>query len=85
MSYDVSWTSRARSELAAIQAAMRDKESVEHAALRVDLELAGNPLEAGESRDAGRRVLFKYPLVVWFRVNERLREAIVYDVRQWLR
>ena len=39
------------------------------------------PLEAGESRSRDYRVLFKYPLVVWFRVVEGMSEVQVLHVR----
>jgi hypothetical protein len=80
VTFRVAWENAALAELDEIWKASLDKEGIENTAIRVDTELAFNPLEAGESRSEGHRVLFKFPLVVWFRVVERIREVQVLHV-----
>lgn len=81
MSYRVIWENAALAQLDAIWKASLDKEGIQNTATRINTELTFNPLEAGESRSRDYRVLFKYPLVVWFRVLERPREVQVLHVR----
>ena len=81
MNYRVIWSDDALTELDAIWEASPDQEGVEQTATRVETELEFVPLEAGESRDENIRVLIKHPLVVWFRIVERLREVQVLHVR----
>jgi plasmid stabilization system protein ParE len=81
VSYQVVWEDAALNELDDIWKASHDKEGVQNTATRIDTQLKFNPLEAGESRSRNYRVLIKYPLVVWFRVIERLNEVQVLHVR----
>jgi hypothetical protein len=81
VSFRVVWELAALKELDDIWNAAYDKEGVKNTATRIDTELTFNPLEAGESRDIGFRVLFKYPLIVWFHVEERMREVHVLHVK----
>jgi plasmid stabilization system protein ParE len=81
VSYHVLWEDAALAQLDEIWNASLDKEGVQNTATRINTELTFNPLEAGESRSRNYRVLFKYPLLVWFRVMERLREVQVLHVR----
>jgi hypothetical protein len=83
MTYRVSWESDAIDELQRIHDKAPDKEAVLNAVTRIGLELASVPLEAGESREQGTRILFKFPLVIWFHANERLREVVIFRVRGW--
>ena len=71
----------ALTQLDEIWKASLDKEGIQNAATRINTELTFNPLEAGESRSRDYRVLFKYPLVVWFRIVERLNEVQVLHAR----
>jgi len=57
------------------------QEGIQNTATRISTELTFHPIEAGDSRSRNDRVLFKYPLVVWFRVVERLKEVQVLHVR----
>lgn len=77
MKFRVAWDTTAVDELQRIYDDAMDKEGVVNAVTRIGLELAAVPREAGESRDKDTRVLFKFPLVVWFRVDERLQEVAV--------
>jgi plasmid stabilization system protein ParE len=81
VSYRVVWEDAALAQLDEIWKAATDKEGIQNTATRINTELTFNPLEAGESRSRNYRVLFKYPLVVWFRVIERLGEVQVLHVR----
>lgn len=81
MTYHVLWDDAAIAELDEIWKAAIDKEGIRNTATRIDIELTFNPLEAGESRKPPYRVLFKYPLVVWFQVQERIRQVQVLHVR----
>jgi plasmid stabilization system protein ParE len=81
VSYRVIWEDAALAQLDEIWKTSLDKEGIQNTATRINTELTFNPLEAGESRSRNYRVLFKYPLVVWFRVVERLSEVQVLHVR----
>ena len=81
MSYRVIWEDAALPQLDDIWKASLDKEGIQNTATRTNTELTFKPLEAGESRSRDYRVLFKYPLVVWFRVVKRLGEVQVLHVR----
>jgi len=81
VTFRVTWEQAALAELDEIWSTALDREGVENAARRIDIELTYNPLEAGESRGAEYRILFKYPVLVLFRVVERMREVQVLHVR----
>lgn len=80
MSYRVIWDDQAIDALQRIYDAAADKEAVEHAVLRVGMELSANPLEAGESRDKGSRILFKHPLVILYEIHEQMPEVLIVNV-----
>ena len=77
----VIWDSEAVDQLQRIYDEAFDKEAVVNAVTRVGLELAALPTDAGESREEGSRILFKYPIIVWFRHSERMRDVVVFRVR----
>ena len=81
MSYEVYWSPDMLEQLQRIHDAALDQEGMRNTVMRIELELGKIPHEAGESRDLGRRVLFKFPLLVWYRIDERLRQVIITDVR----
>jgi len=81
VTHRVIWENAALSELDDIWRASLDKEGIRNVVTRIDTELTHNPTEAGESREHNYRVLFKYPLIVWFRVADRLQEVHVLHVR----
>jgi len=81
VSYRVVWDNRALNELENIRRASPDKEGIQQVVTRVDTQLTHKPLEAGESRYDNYRVLFKYPLVIWFEVVDRPYEVRVLHVR----
>ena len=81
MNYRVVWNRTATEALQRIYDSVLDQEGVLHAATRIGLELSAEPTQAGESRDQALRILFKHPLVVWFRIDERMKEVVVVEVR----
>lgn len=82
MSFRVIWSDESLAELHQVWSTSLDQEGVQNTAKRIDIELTFNPLEAGESRGTDRRIMFKFPLIVWFRVLERMREVQVLHVRR---
>ena len=81
MTYQVIWEDSALAELHGIWQVSIDKDGIQQVAKRIDIELTHNPRQARESRHEDFRVLFKYPLVVWFRVLERMQMVQVLHVR----
>jgi hypothetical protein len=57
-----------------------DQQGLVNTVGRVGIELGSNPTAVGESRSRGERILFKYPLVVWFRHYVRLERVVVFKV-----
>ena len=82
MNYNVRWDDAAVEDVQRVYDEALDKEAVEHAVLRITLELSSNPLSAGESRERGTRILFKFPLVVWYHVEPRLPDVHIYQARK---
>ncbi len=80
MTFRVTWDPEAEAELQRIYDNAIDKEGVANAATRIGSELTAVPLEAGESRDEDTRILFKFPLIVWYRIDERMREVAIVRV-----
>jgi hypothetical protein len=81
VTYRVLWDEVALAELDEIWKSTQDREGLQHVVTRTNIELTHNPLEAGESREQQQRVLFKFPLVIWFRALERIREVQVLHVK----
>lgn len=81
MKYRLIWNSRATESLQAIYNKAQDKEAVLHAITRISLELGAAPELAGESREDDVRILFKFQLIVWFHVNEEMKNVVVLQAR----
>ena len=81
MNYRVVWDYDAVDALQRIYDASRDQEGLANTVTRIGIELGLNPTQAGESRDIGKRILFKHPLVIWFRIDDRMKEVVVTNVR----
>lgn len=81
MSYTVAWDHRALDELHEIWKQHGDREGLQHVVTRLDTQLAHQPIDAGESRQGRFRVIFKFPLVVWFYIDERMHEVRIVHVR----
>jgi hypothetical protein len=81
VNYDVYWSPTILEQLQGIHDTASDQEGIRNTITRIELELGSIPHEAGESRDGNFRILFKFPLVVWYRIDERLRQVVITDVR----
>jgi mRNA-degrading endonuclease RelE of RelBE toxin-antitoxin system len=77
MAYNVIWTRRALRQLSALLRAARDQAAVSDASVEVQRRLAADPLNEGEDRDRGRRILFVPPIAVVYRVNDNTRTVHV--------
>ena len=81
MSYLVTWSDEASADVQRIYEKAADPEGVALTVFRIGLQLSESPGQAGESRDAGTRILFKYPLVIWFHLGERFQDVLVFQVK----
>ena len=82
MKYAVVWSRRASSALAEIWLQWPgEHDDIRAAANSIDRLLSANPVEQGESRDNGRRVLFVPPLIVTYRVDGNAPVVHVLGIR----
>lgn len=70
MTFKVTWTPAAESDLAAIWLAARDRERLTEVSARIEGRLAHSPKSAGESREPGVRLMFDDPLWVEFEIDQ---------------
>jgi len=82
MSYVVTWLPDAEQELARIWLTAADRAHVTEAADWIDQQLKSDPVDAGESRPNGRRILVAAPLGIIFRVDELDRRVVISHVWQ---
>jgi len=82
MNYTVIYLPDAEQELAALWLDPVTRAVVSASANEIDDRLKRNPLNEGESRSAGRRILFVLPLGCIFRVNEQAK--IVFVSHIWM-
>ena len=75
--YEVVWDDQAIDELQRLIDIAHDREGLANVVTRIGLELSARPSEAGESRELARRILFKFPLIVRFAINERLKSVLI--------
>lgn len=68
MKFTVVWSRGAEDELAEIWFAVRDRSRIAEAAHEIDRRLRRDPVNEGESRDQGRRILLLPPLGVTYEV-----------------
>jgi hypothetical protein len=80
MNYQVIWKPEAERRLANIWLDSAKRQAVTDAARMIDQRLAHDPRSQGESRDAGRRVLYVPPLAVIFKVNSKSKKVRVLTV-----
>lgn len=80
MNYTVLMTPDAEQELADIWLQATDRDAVTRASNTIDRLLAIDPLNEGESRSRGRRILFVPPLGVIFAVREDDRCVDILNV-----
>jgi hypothetical protein len=79
--HDVSWTTVALQQLAAIWVASSIRASVNIAVDEIDNQLSQDPLSVGESREDDYRILFEWPLVVTYWVDSSKTNVYVASVR----
>lgn len=85
MTYDVERIQTALKELAALWVAADStaRTKITKSTNEIDSRLSQNPLDQGESRPGGRRIVFEAPLAVIFRVDGNLVTVLhVWRFRQ---
>lgn len=82
MKYTVIWTPVSEQRLAELWVASRMRHAIKEAAFRIDAMLERRPNDAGESRNAGRRMMFEWPLGVLFEVSDQARQVRVLSIWQ---
>jgi len=83
MSYTVTWTPSAESDLAAVWLAVPDRTAVTLAAHQIEQRLKFAPLDAGESRESSvSRVLFVPPLGIAYDVVEGDKAVFIRVVQR---
>jgi plasmid stabilization system protein ParE len=80
MTYSVLWVPAAERKLAELWTDAARRRGVSDAANAIDVRLRNAPLDAGESRERGRRILLVPPLGVKFEVLPVDRLVHVLDV-----
>ena len=82
MKFTVIWSFTALNELAEIWLRASDRQAVTDAAEAIDQLLEADPMDVGESRAGGRRILINPPLVVIFNVSVESGTVVVVRVRR---
>lgn len=82
MTFYVNWKRLADRKLAAIWLSASNRSAVSEAARQIDETLRRSPESAGEQRDAGRRILIEYPLIVVFKVFPEDMRVDVLDIKR---
>lgn len=81
MNFSVVWTRTAEAQLAELWLSSTRREAVTLSAQAIDHHLRTRPLEVGESRELGRRVLLAPPLGAIYRVQAS--DLTVRGLRIW--
>lgn len=82
VTYTVRWHRRSLDVLAGLWVdAPTERAAITEATAFIDRVRQENPQEQGESREGNERVLFAWPLVVSFTVNERRQMVRVVNMR----
>lgn len=85
MKFTVGWTPAAEQELLRFWLAARDRLSIDEAVQTIELQLATDPMNAGESRVGTVRVLIVEPLSVVFSVRVEDRFVKVIEISHRIR
>jgi hypothetical protein len=85
MKWTVLYRPSAQDQLASIWLNAPDRQSVAEAAYDIDRILANNPVDAGESRSGGSRILIEQPLTVLFDMRADDAVVEVFSVFCWRR
>lgn len=83
MKWTVVWLPKALDDLAELWNGGPDRTAVRDAADRIDWLLRRDPLNQGEARDDGVRILIEAPLAVYFTVSVPDRLVSVFAVWRW--
>jgi hypothetical protein len=83
MSFEVVWIAEAEGQLADIWLNAFDRDIVRIAALEIDRVLTIDPINSGESRSAGQRILHVYPLGVRYMLLDDEKTVQVLCVWQF--
>lgn len=80
--FQVEWLQAALDDLADawLKAAPSSRQQITFAAGQIDAALENDPAEQGESRSAGRRILFVEPLAAVFRVYPTQKLVVMLGV-----
>ena len=80
MNYRVFWAPKADEQLDAILRVAADRPEIAAASRAIDVKLATDPADLGQSRVDNVRVAFYHPLGIEFEVLEDVKTVIVYEV-----
>jgi hypothetical protein len=82
MSYRLRWKRSALEELADLwtDADSSDRREINQALSSIEHELARTPLQAGESRPAGNRIVLEPPIAVVFNVDPDKQQVRVLQI-----
>ena len=82
MSYRLRWKRSALEELADLwtNSDSSDRREINQAVSSIEDELARDPLQAGESRPAGNRIVMEAPIAVVFNVDPDKQEVRVLQI-----
>jgi len=83
MDWTVVWVPDAEQELADLWLNATDRDRITLAAAEIERRLRHDPESAGESREAGRRILIAPPLAATFRVSPADRLVQVLNLREF--
>ena len=81
--FRVRWTRTASNQLATIWTHAPDQNAVTAASHRIEQLLRRDPANQGEDRPNGRRVIFRAPLVVLYRIDTSTTVVTVVGVSQY--
>ena len=81
--FRVDWAQSALNELAGLwtQADSAMRQAITAASQQIHQRLESDPLNEGESREGGQRILFVFPLGVLFEVDQQ--QAVVRVLQVW--
>jgi hypothetical protein len=83
MKWSVAWIQNAEAELTDLWLRAGNRAELTRAAEAIDVRLADDPVDFGESREADERIAFLGPLAVEFTVDEKQHRVFVFHVR-WI-
>jgi hypothetical protein len=80
--FDVEWIEAAVNRLASawVQADSAARDAITTASHQIDDILAADPVHAGESRDANRRIIIADPLAAVYEIDHERKVVSVVDV-----